>query len=126
MSAALHPKPGHAIAAVLTEPRRFEFQELRLPEIGPEDGLLRVEACGLCGTDYEQWQGHLADWGGGMPIIPGHEVIGWIEAVGREAARRWQVKVIWPPGSARTTSGAAVLVASILGTPLRSSQAPSR
>ena len=93
MSAALHPKPGHAIAAVLTEPRRFEFQELRLPEIGPEDGLLRVEACGLCGTDYEQWQGHLADWGGGMPIIPGHEVIGWIEAVGREAARRWQVKV---------------------------------
>ena len=84
--------PGKALAAVLAAPRRLEFRELPLPAIGPEEGLLRVEACGLCGTDYEQWQGHIVDWGGGMPIIPGHEIIGWIEAIGRDAAHRWHVK----------------------------------
>ena len=81
-----------ALAAVLTQPRRFELREFPIPEIGDDDGILRVEACGLCGTDYEQWRGHLQNWGGGMPIIPGHEVIGWIEAIGREAGRRWKVR----------------------------------
>ncbi len=90
--AAARPRAGYARAAVLARPRAFEFRELPLPQIGDDEGLLRVEVCGLCGTDYEQWQGHLGDWGGGMPIIPGHEVIGWIEAVGKDAARRWQVK----------------------------------
>lgn len=83
---------GTALAAVLTEPRRFEFREIPLPSIGREDGLLRIEACGLCGTDYEQWQGHLRDWGGGIPIIPGHEALGWIEALGPEAKQRLGLK----------------------------------
>jgi len=81
-----------ALAAVLTKPRTFEYQEIDIPPIGPEEGILRVEACGLCGTDYEQYCGHLVDWGGGIPIIPGHEVIGWIEAIGKNAAHRWGVK----------------------------------
>ena len=34
-------------AAVLVEPRRFEIQELDMPEIGPNDGLLKVERCGI-------------------------------------------------------------------------------
>ncbi len=81
-----------ATAAVLEQPRDFQFREFPIPDIGPEEGILRVEACGLCGTDYEQWQGHLRDWGGGLPIIPGHEVIGFVEAVGAQAAKRWKVK----------------------------------
>lgn len=81
-----------ATAAVLERPREFQLRDFDIPQIGPDDGILRVEACGLCGTDYEQWQGHLKDWGGGLPIIPGHEVIGFIEAVGERAAQRWKVK----------------------------------
>jgi threonine dehydrogenase-like Zn-dependent dehydrogenase len=81
-----------ATAAVLEKPRDLQLREFPIPQIGLEDGILRVEACGLCGTDYEQWQGHLHDWGGGLPIIPGHEVIGFIEAVGANAAKRWKVK----------------------------------
>lgn len=81
-----------ALAAVLTAPRTIEMRELPLPDVGADDGLLEVEACGLCGTDYEQWQGHIVGWGGGMPIIPGHEIIGRIGKVGAAAARRWQVK----------------------------------
>jgi threonine dehydrogenase-like Zn-dependent dehydrogenase len=53
---------------------------------------LRVEASGLCGTDYEQYCGRLNGVMGSRPIIPGHEVIGHIERVGKDAARRWGVK----------------------------------
>ncbi len=81
-----------AQAAVLSASRRIDLRKFALPKLGADDGILRVEACGLCGTDYEQWQGHIVDWGGGMPIIPGHEVIGWIDSVSPSAARRWRVK----------------------------------
>jgi threonine dehydrogenase-like Zn-dependent dehydrogenase len=83
---------ARALAAVLESPRQLRMREFAIPEVGRDAGILRVEACGLCGTDYEQWQGHLRDFGGGMPIIPGHEVLGHIEAIGPEAATHWKVK----------------------------------
>ena len=82
--------PEKANAAVLTGPRNFEFRELGLPDIAPGEGVLRVEAAGLCGTDYEQYTGHLAGTPWDItPIIPGHEIMGWLDRVGPEAARRW-------------------------------------
>lgn len=82
-----------ARVAVLTEPRTFDYREVDIPEIGPDEGLLRVEAAGLCGTDWEQYLGHLegTQWAV-RPIIPGHEILGWIEKVGANAAKRWGVK----------------------------------
>ena len=72
-----------AHAAVLTGPRKIEMRDFALPEIGPDDGLLRVEANGLCGTDYDQYLCEFKIGGfGKVPIIPGHEPIGWIEKVG--------------------------------------------
>jgi len=83
----------NALAAVLTGPRTFEHREFPLPQIGQEDGLLRVEANGLCGTDYEQYCCKLDNtpWGR-TPIIPGHETIGWIERIGPQAAKNWKVR----------------------------------
>src|SRR2546426_55588 len=46
-------------AIVQTAPRTLELRELPLPEIGPDDALLQVEACGICGSDYEQDEGAL-------------------------------------------------------------------
>lgn len=61
-----------AHAAVLTGPRNIEMREFALPEIGPDDGLLRVEANGLCGTDYDQYLCEFKLGGfGKVPIIPG-------------------------------------------------------
>lgn len=82
-----------ANAAVLTGPRTFEFRDFNLPDIEPNEGVLRVEAAGLCGTDYEQYTGHLVGTPWDItPIIPGHEILGWIDRVGAEAAKRWKVK----------------------------------
>jgi alcohol dehydrogenase len=46
-----------ARARVLERPRRLTTRTLPLPEIGDDDALVRVEACGLCGTDHEQYTG---------------------------------------------------------------------
>jgi threonine dehydrogenase-like Zn-dependent dehydrogenase len=78
------------LAMVQTGPRALEPRELPLPEIGDDDGLLRVEACGICGSDHEQYAGVLRV---PYPLIPGHEPLGVIEAIGERAARRWGVEV---------------------------------
>lgn len=65
--------PKTTEALVLEGPRRLRRRTLPLPEIGDDDGLLRVEACGLCGTDHELFTGVLAP---AFPFVPGHEAVG--------------------------------------------------
>lgn len=60
-----------------------------MPDVGDDDGILRVEACGLCGTDHELFTGAIVP---GFPFVPGHETVGVIEAVGPKAAERWGVQ----------------------------------
>jgi threonine dehydrogenase-like Zn-dependent dehydrogenase len=79
-------------AAVQTGPLAYEIQEFPRPKIGDDDGLLRIEACGICGSDVEQYRGHLVR-PGMFPLIPGHEPLGVIEEVGPRAAERWGVSV---------------------------------
>jgi alcohol dehydrogenase len=80
--------PASARALVLEAPRRLVDRALPLPVVGDDDALLRVEACGLCGTDHEQFTGAL---GGGFAFIPGHESVGVVERVGARAAARWRL-----------------------------------
>ena len=75
-----------AQALVLEAPRRLVVRELPLPNLGDDDALIRVAACGLCGTDHEQYTGALA---GGFAFVPGHETVGTIDAIGPRAAQRW-------------------------------------
>jgi threonine dehydrogenase-like Zn-dependent dehydrogenase len=75
---------------VQTAVRRIEPRELPLPEIDDDSGLLRVEACGICGSDVESFDGTLRV---PLPLVPGHEPLGRIERIGERAARRWGVDV---------------------------------
>jgi alcohol dehydrogenase len=79
---------GSARALVLEEPRHLVEHTFPLPEIGHDDALLRVEACGLCGTDHEEYTGLLF---AGFGFVPGHESVGVIEQIGDVAAERWEV-----------------------------------
>ena len=67
-----------AHALVLERPRRLVLHEISLPAVGDDDALVRVQACGLCGTDHEQYTGELA---GGFAFVPGHETV-IIETIG--------------------------------------------
>jgi alcohol dehydrogenase len=81
---------GSARALVLDGPRRLELATFDLPEITDDDALLRVEACGLCGTDHEQFTGALP---GGTAFVPGHETVGVVETIGAGATDRLGVRV---------------------------------
>ena len=48
-----------------------------------------MEACGICGSDYEQYQGIMPNLP--FPLIPGHEPVGILVEIGEVAARRWGV-----------------------------------
>lgn len=77
-------------AAVQVAPGTMELREFPRPKTGPDDGLLRVEANGICGSDVETYRGHM---GAGRPaFIPGHEPLGIIEELGEAAAQRWGVQ----------------------------------
>lgn len=67
-------------AAVLTAPKRFEIREVPVPDIGPEDVLVKVTRTGICGTDIHIFNGHYA--ADRLPLIPGHEFCGTIAARG--------------------------------------------
>jgi threonine dehydrogenase-like Zn-dependent dehydrogenase len=82
--------PRTCLAMVLAAPRKLEPRELPVPAIDADTALLRVEACGICGSDYEQFEGVLRT---PMPVVPGHEPLGTIAAIGDRAARRWGVDV---------------------------------
>jgi threonine dehydrogenase-like Zn-dependent dehydrogenase len=78
-------------AVVQTGPRQMEMREYSRPVLGPTTGaVLRVEACGICGSDVEQYKGAMGTRG--LPMIPGHEPLGIIEEITDETAARWRVQ----------------------------------
>lgn len=79
-----------ATALVLEGPRRLVRRDFPVPSASDNDAVLRVEACGLCGTDHEQFTGALP---GGLPFVPGHETVGTIEEIGGLASERFGVSV---------------------------------
>ena len=68
--------------AMLLERPGLPLQAVELPVPRPAAGqiLLRVEACGVCRTDLHLIDGELPD--PVLPMIPGHEIVGRVAAVG--------------------------------------------
>ncbi len=79
------------VAAVQTGPRAIELTELPRPAVG-DGAIVRVEACGICGTDVDQYRGKLEDIVP-FPSIPGHEPVGVIDEISPRAAEQWRLKV---------------------------------
>jgi threonine dehydrogenase-like Zn-dependent dehydrogenase len=80
-----------SLVLVQVADRTLEPREFAIPAIGAEDALLKVERCGICGSDVEQYYGHLTV--ARYPLIPGHEPLGTIAQIGDKAAARWGVDV---------------------------------
>lgn len=70
-------------AMVLTDVRKMEMQEFPIPEITDNDALLKVEMCGVCGSDPSMYRGTNTN---AWPIIMGHEFVGVIEEIGKNKA----------------------------------------
>ena len=74
---------------VQTANQRYESRQRAIPEPHDHGAVLRVEACGICGSEVELLLGHLPEVQ--LPIAPGHEVVGRIEKIGNAARREWGV-----------------------------------
>jgi alcohol dehydrogenase len=77
---------------VLEAPERMVMKEFPLPDIGPEEGLLRVEMVGVCGSDVGMYYGKATRALRPYPIIMGHEIFGTIAEIGKEASKRHHIK----------------------------------
>jgi alcohol dehydrogenase len=62
-------------------------RDVAAPEPAPDGVVVRVGATGVCRSDWHGWQGHDSDIRV-LPHVPGHELAGTVEAVGRRV-RRW-------------------------------------
>ena len=72
-------------AMVLTKPgAALQFQDLADPIPGSNEIRIRVSACGVCRTDLHVVDGELPDIK--YPIVPGHEVVGRVEALGPDVS----------------------------------------
>lgn len=72
--------PSKSRVAMMTAIRKFELQEYEIPEVGDDEMLIRVEGCGVCGTDVHEYKG---DPFGCLPIVLGHEGTGEIVKIGK-------------------------------------------
>jgi L-iditol 2-dehydrogenase len=70
-------------AWVMVEPGKMVLEKFEIPEVAEDSALLKVEACGICGTDKHVYLGHFP--GTPFPLIAGHEIIGTIVELGGKA-----------------------------------------
>jgi len=76
--------PKTAKVAMLTKTEKFEIQEYPIPEIGDDDILVKVEGCGVCGTDAHEFK---RDPFGLIPVVLGHEGTGEIVKIGKNVKK---------------------------------------
>jgi len=79
-------------AAVMVGPRQMEVREYPLPDLVPGSMLMKMELSGICGTDKHTYQGETKQAAGTLtevdvpfPIIPGHENVGIVAEITKEA-----------------------------------------
>ncbi|HML45631.1 MAG TPA: zinc-binding dehydrogenase [Clostridia bacterium] len=76
------PLPKTGRVAMLTKLEHYDIKEFPLPPVGDGDLLVKVEGCGVCGTDAHEYK---RDPFGLIPVVLGHEGTGEIVAMGKDA-----------------------------------------
>ena len=76
--------PKTAKVAMLTGLEKIEIKEYPMPEVGDDDVLVKVEGCGVCGTDAHEYK---RDPFGLIPVALGHEGTGEIVKMGKNVKK---------------------------------------
>ncbi|WP_152657847.1 zinc-binding dehydrogenase [Oceanobacillus sp. CFH 90083] len=75
---------------VLEKKGNMEVREEKLPHLKEDEVLIKQEACNICTTDYQQWQGKREHQG--YPMAGGHECSGLIVAKGAKVSNSLKVR----------------------------------
>jgi threonine dehydrogenase-like Zn-dependent dehydrogenase len=85
-------------AVVCHGPRDYRLEDVDVPQPGPGEALVKVEACGICASDLKCYHGAAKFWGDASRpawaehgAIPGHEFVGTVVALDEDAAGRWGI-----------------------------------
>lgn len=76
--------PQTAHVAMLTKLGHFDVKEFPIPEVGDDDILVKVEGCGVCGTDAHEFK---KDPFSLIPVVLGHEGTGEIVKMGKNVKK---------------------------------------
>jgi D-arabinitol dehydrogenase (NADP+) len=71
-------------AVVYDAPRQYAVKDIPQPEAGPGEVRIKVHQVGICGTDLHI---HHGDFNAVFPLIPGHELVGTVDALGDGVTR---------------------------------------
>ncbi|MHA9738193.1 zinc-dependent alcohol dehydrogenase [uncultured Robinsoniella sp.] len=76
--------PATSKVAMLTALEHYDIKEFPIPEIGDDDILVKVEGCGVCGTDAHEFK---RDPFSLIPVVLGHEGTGEIVKIGKNVKK---------------------------------------
>ena len=76
--------PATSRVAMLTKAEHFDIQEYPIPELGDDDVLVKVEGCGVCGTDAHEFK---RDPFSLIPVVLGHEGTGEVVKMGKNVTK---------------------------------------
>ncbi|NIL97149.1 MAG: alcohol dehydrogenase catalytic domain-containing protein [Planctomycetales bacterium] len=93
-----------AIVSLDEVARPLQLADLPVPRPGPSELLVRIKACGVCHTELDEIEGRTPP--PRLPVVPGHEVVGIVEATG-PAVRKWEKGQRVGVGWIHSSSGAA-------------------
>ena len=81
---AAGPIPKTSKVAMLTALENYEIKEFPIPEINDDEILVKIEGCGICGTDAHEFK---RDPFGLIPVVLGHEGTGEIVKIGKNVTK---------------------------------------
>lgn len=86
-------------AVVCHGPRDYQVERIRVPEAGPGEVLIRVEAVGICASDLKCYEGAAKFWGDDSrpawaetEVVPGHEIAGRVVSGDEAALTGWGIR----------------------------------
>lgn len=90
--------PKEMDAIVCYGPEDYRYEKVLTPRAEEDEIIIKVEACGICGSDLKVYEGADMYWAGDdpwlkAPVTPGHEFYGTIVEIGNKARDKYQVSV---------------------------------
>ena len=92
--------PDKMTAVVAYGPKNYQLEKKSVPTIGAEEILIKVSACGICGSDVHAYHGAPSYWGNEnmdpwmlAPVTPGHEFFGSVVKLGSRAGDKYGTAV---------------------------------
>ncbi len=88
------------LALVAYGPKDYRLEKVKKPKAGREEVIIRVRACGICGSDIHAYHGAASYWGDDTmdpwmlaPVTPGHEFFGEVVELGQGSKEKYNIEI---------------------------------